>query len=362
MITDKEVMCVEIAALYHDTGHGPFSHFWDNVVVKNYCKNPVSHENQFREMWIEITNTIKIQQMLQANNITEDDQELIDRIIRGKPTKEDKSILFSIVSNPDSGMDVDKWDYLARDSYQLGQMSNNYRIDIDRMIHFARAVKDKNCKWKIAFRDKERLNVIQVFQLRYHLNKTAYRHKKVIAIQLMMYDGIKKCIDAKIIDGDQINNAKWILKNTDSIFLTSYQNQNIEEFSRIFERDIYQPITEAVKYKIIKNDACKELEEFLKTKEKNIENIRISLLKFEFGNFDENPIKKIPFYSKSNNKRIIDYNENDIPPCLDLKFYESRIIIFSTNHIQNNQDNQIVDIKLTIEEWFQANDWIYNNI
>ena len=65
-----------------------------------------------------------------------------------------KRFLYQIVANKDTGIDVDKWDYFARDCHYLG-MSNNF--DHRRIIPFMRVCdcqRDGEPTKEICFRDK----------------------------------------------------------------------------------------------------------------------------------------------------------------------------------------------------------------
>ena len=61
------------------------------------------------------------------------------------------NLLKQIVSNKASGIDVDKWDYFARDCHMLG-IKNNF--DHNRLIRFARVIQTNGGSRQICFRDK----------------------------------------------------------------------------------------------------------------------------------------------------------------------------------------------------------------
>lgn len=63
---------------------------------------------------------------------------------------EEKSFLYEIVANKRNGIDVDKWDYFARDCYYLG-IPNNF--DLKRYMKFARVI-GVSSRRQICTRDK----------------------------------------------------------------------------------------------------------------------------------------------------------------------------------------------------------------
>merc|ERR1712212_1110902 len=91
--------------------------------------------------------------------------------------RESKEFLYQIVSNPFSGIDVDKMDYIARDSKALGV---DVTFDFRRYLEIARilqvddefwsvgqgAVQTRRKKMVIGVRDKDAMNMVAMFRTR----------------------------------------------------------------------------------------------------------------------------------------------------------------------------------------------------
>jgi HD superfamily phosphohydrolase len=88
-----------------------------------------------------------------------------------------------IISNTLNGLDVDKLDYLYRDSFYIGA---GIPFDLDRIITNAQVIGGNIC-----FPEKNSYDVLKVFRKRYDLHKQFYNHKTVICIELL----IKQILD-----------------------------------------------------------------------------------------------------------------------------------------------------------------------
>ncbi|KAF6021258.1 SAMHD1 [Bugula neritina] len=119
-------------------------------------------------------NNNQLKQELQVWNITEQDWEFIKSLIICEPCEratgrgENKLFLYDIVANKESGNDVDKWDYLLRDSHYLGL---KHSFDYERILHYSKVIQDDNGRPHICVRDKMVDTIYQLYYTRYNLHK-----------------------------------------------------------------------------------------------------------------------------------------------------------------------------------------------
>eukprot|EP00108_Taenia_solium_P012440 TsM_000700800 transcript=TsM_000700800 gene=TsM_000700800 len=178
-----ERISVMIAALCHDIGHGPLSHTWDRF-LRQGGPNYSSYKHEDMSCLIIkriVTKDDSLRDFLKESGV---DLELVYALIRGSPTPE-----LVIVSNSLNGLDVDKWDYIMRDSLHAGMGQGSGVIEVDRMLHFYRpAYHTSDDAWHMSFRSSEYSNVLRIFSQRTRLFRSVYCHKTTLAIEAMFID------------------------------------------------------------------------------------------------------------------------------------------------------------------------------
>jgi len=157
-IDQDDVLCVALAGLVHDIGHGPFSHMFEEFVERVDAKDPNSplprweHERMSGEI-LELLvkrNKIDVAAYMSSTTTTGEQQiAFVIQLIKGlhdhEPwpanvgREEDKRFLFDIVSCSRNGIDVDKLDYLARDA--MAAFGSGKPLDIDRIITSSRVIR-----------------------------------------------------------------------------------------------------------------------------------------------------------------------------------------------------------------------------
>ncbi len=159
-ISEKEERLILIAALLHDLGHGPFSHTFEEL---NSKKN---HETYTIE--IITSKSTEINKVLRKHKLDDEEIQEIASIIAKKHPKKWINQLIS------SGLDVDRLDYLMRDSFYT--IANYGNLDIDWIIDNAFVEDDK-----IVFNEYALHSIENVLIGRYHMYSRVYLNPKAEA-------------------------------------------------------------------------------------------------------------------------------------------------------------------------------------
>ncbi|HRO75300.1 MAG TPA: HD domain-containing protein [Crocinitomicaceae bacterium] len=155
-ITEKEEEAVLAAILLHDIGHGPFSHALEYDIV-----NKVSHES-ISTFFIE-----KLNKEMHGR---------LDLTLQIFQNNHSKPFLYQLVS---SQLDMDRMDYLNRDSFYTGVTEG--QIGADRIISMLNVV-DGN----LVIEEKGIYSVEKFLVARRFMYWQVYLHKTVVAAEQML--------------------------------------------------------------------------------------------------------------------------------------------------------------------------------
>ncbi len=195
--------CIKIGGLCHDIGHGPFSHIFDDILL-----NDSTHPNKYHETRSCLITELLCKREL-CNELTDAHIKFITAIIN--PSSEHTGALFQIVSNQLNGIDVDKFDYLIRDSKNL---------EIGNKFQYTRLINELiiDTSGNICYPKHSSLDILDMFNARYMMHKKVYSHKTVKLIESMLSEIFKRIDNVFNITGT-INDMNEFCKLTDqSIF------------------------------------------------------------------------------------------------------------------------------------------------
>lgn len=193
--SDRDILCVQLAGLCHDLGHGPYSHTFEKIVpgFKHAKMSNVLLDKLFQSE-VRLSDFAAGGERLNEEVDLTFIKELIDggeKTARGRR----KWYLYDIVANDRFGLDVDRLDYLMRDSknaigecgcgFTLGFILDNARV---RMTAGDAGDDDDAAVPVIAFPRKAASELWKVFRARHDMFNQVYLHPKCIGRELLLQD------------------------------------------------------------------------------------------------------------------------------------------------------------------------------
>ncbi|MFC4816775.1 MULTISPECIES: HD domain-containing protein [unclassified Flavobacterium] len=207
-ISEAEENALYIAILLHDIGHGPFSHAMEHSIVED-----VHHEE------------ISLLFMKKLNEEFEGKLSLAIQIFKGEYHRK---FMLQLVS---SQLDMDRMDYLKRDSFYSGVEEG--KINSDRLIQMMNVVDDV-----LVIEEKGIYSVEKFLMARRLMYWQVYLHKTSLVAEEILTKTLKRAKEL-YQKGVQVECSKplyFFIEN--KITLDDFTDEILNEFSKLDDTDI----------------------------------------------------------------------------------------------------------------------------
>lgn len=161
-ISDGECIAARQAILLHDIGHGPFSHALEHTIITG-----IAHEEISRRIMV---------------RLNEENNGMLEAAIRIFDNKHEKNFLHQLVS---SQLDMDRMDYLNRDSFYTGVSEGV--IGYDRILEMLTV-----SKGGLAVEEKGIHSVEKFIIARRLMYWQVYLHKTVLGSEQLVINILKR--------------------------------------------------------------------------------------------------------------------------------------------------------------------------
>ncbi|WP_040248872.1 HD domain-containing protein [Psychroserpens mesophilus] len=213
-ISEEEEQALYSAILLHDIGHGPFSHAMEHSIV-----NGVSHEE------------ISLLFMEKLNKEFNGSLTLAIKIFKGEY---ERPFLCELIS---SQLDMDRADYLKRDSFYTGVAEGN--VNSERLITMLNVENDR-----LVVEEKGIYSVEKFLVARRFMYWQVYLHKTGLVAEQLLTRVLKRAKELTN-KGVQLQSSKALqFFLTNEVSLENFDDETLETFSKLDDTDIISAMKE----------------------------------------------------------------------------------------------------------------------
>ena len=253
-LTEYEKVCVMLAGLLHDVGHGPFSHAFEHVT--NH-----SHEEYTAKI---ILGNTELNSILRAVS-----KKMPEDIVSIIQHTHENDILNQIVSGQ---LDADRMDYLLRDSYFTATSYGQF--DLERILRTMRVRKTSEGRKVIVVKHTGIHSVEDYIMARYQMYWQVYYHPVARSYEAVFIQLFNRLKDIFKDNKDYFEDMKVLIPFLEKAEVSEEEYFRLDENSLLYYCALIQDKDDVIAADLAKRLQNRKLFEYVDYNEENLAQIQ----------------------------------------------------------------------------------------